>query len=85
MFQWVNPKAWTMALTALTVYAPSQDLWAVLAVAVIFGSVNLPCVSTWTLMGLHLQRLLISRRRLVTFNISMSILLVVSLYPVLLD
>ncbi|PLW70761.1 LysE family translocator [Pseudohalioglobus lutimaris] len=85
LFQWVNPKAWTMALTSLTVYAPSQDLWAVLAVALVFGTINLPCVSTWTLMGLHLQRLLTSRRRLVAFNFTMAVLLVGSLYPVLLD
>ena len=26
LFQWVNPKAWTMALTAITIYAPSHTL-----------------------------------------------------------
>ncbi|MBL1416216.1 MAG: LysE family translocator, partial [Moritella sp.] len=25
MFQWINPKAWTMALTALSIYATSSD------------------------------------------------------------
>ena len=84
LFQWVNPKAWTMALTALTVYAPSQSLWAVMVVAITFGSINLPCVSTWTIMGLHLQRLLTSRKRLTTFNLCMAGLLIASLYPVLL-
>ena len=83
-FQWVNPKAWTMALTALTVYAPSQNFLSVLLVAVVFGGINLPCVSLWTLLGQQLQRLLTSRRRLVVFNVSMAVLLVVSLYPVLL-
>lgn len=84
MFQWVNPKAWTMALTALTVYAPSQSLLAVLSVAAVFGLVNLPCVSSWTLLGQQLQRWLTSRRRLVVFNLTMAVLLVASLYPVLL-
>lgn len=84
LFQWVNPKAWTMALTALTVYAPSQNLLAVLIVAAVFGAINLPCVSSWTLLGQQLQRLLTSRRRLVVFNVSMAVLLVASLYPVLL-
>ena len=84
LFQWVNPKAWTMALTALTVYAPSQSLWSVLLVAAVFGLINLPCVSSWTLLGQQLQRLLTSQRRLVAFNISMAVLLVASLYPVLL-
>jgi threonine/homoserine/homoserine lactone efflux protein len=84
LFQWVNPKAWTMALTALTVYAPSQNFLSVLLVAMVFGGINLPCVSLWTLLGQQLQRLLTSRRRLVVFNVSMAVLLVVSLYPVLL-
>jgi len=84
LFQWVNPKAWTMALTALTVYAPSQNFLSVLLVAVVFGGINLPCVSLWTLLGQQLQRLLTSRRRLVVFNVSMAVLLAVSLYPVLL-
>lgn len=84
LFQWVNPKAWTMALTALTVYAPSQGLGAVLLVAAVFGLVNLPCVGCWTLLGQQLQRLLTSRRRLVIFNVSMAVMLVASLYPVLL-
>ena len=83
LFQWVNPKAWTMALTALTVYAPSQSLGAVLLVAGVFGLINLPCVSAWTLLGQQLQLLLTSRRRLVVFNITMAALLVGSLYPVL--
>ena len=84
LFQWVNPKAWTMALTALTVYAPSQNFGAVLLVAAVFGLINLPCVGCWTLLGQQLQRLLTSRRRLVIFNVSMAVLLVASLYPVLL-
>ncbi|QFU74282.1 LysE family translocator [Halioglobus maricola] len=84
LFQWVNPKAWTMALTSLSVYAPSQDLTAVLLVAVVFGAINLPCISVWTLAGLQLQRLLTSRRRLLAFNLAMALLLVVSLYPVVL-
>lgn len=84
LFQWVNPKAWTMALTALSVYAPSQSLAAVLLVAGIFGAVNLPCISFWTMLGQQTQRLLTSNRRRVAFNITMALLLTGSLYPVLL-
>lgn len=83
LFQWVNPKAWTMALTAVSVYSPSQSLTAVAFVAGVFGAVNLPCISFWTSMGQQLQRLLTNPRRLRMFNISMALLLVGSLYPVL--
>jgi threonine/homoserine/homoserine lactone efflux protein len=83
LFQWVNPKAWTMALTAISVYSPTQGLLAVAFVACIFGIVNLPCVSLWTTLGLSLQRLLTSSARLRTFNVTMAVLLISSLYPVL--
>ena len=82
-FQWVNPKAWAMALTATTAYAPGQTLNAIIIVALVFGAVNLPSVSTWTVLGQQMARILTNPRRLVMFNWTMAILLVASLYPVL--
>jgi threonine/homoserine/homoserine lactone efflux protein len=83
LFQWVNPKAWTMALTAVSVYSPSQSVVAMAFVAAVFGAINLPCISLWTTMGQQLQRILTSPARLRVFNITMAMLLVGSLYPVL--
>ncbi|NOC83622.1 LysE family translocator [Ruegeria sp. HKCCD6428] len=82
-FQWVNPKAWAMALTATTAYTPSQTLHAIALVALVFGAVNLPSVSTWTFLGQQTSRVLTNPRRLVAFNWTMAVLLVASLYPVL--
>lgn len=82
-FQWVNPKAWAMALTAITAYAPTRDLSAVLFVAVIFGAVNLPTVSVWTVLGQQIKRVLTNPMRLRLFNGTMAALLVASLYPVI--
>lgn len=84
LFQWVNPKAWTMALTAISVYTPDQSLTSVLMVAGAFGLVNLPCVSSWTIIGQQMARFLTSAARLRAFNWCMAALLVISLYPVLL-
>lgn len=83
LFQWVNPKAWTMALTAITLYAPDRSLTAVLAVAGVFGLINFPCVSCWTLLGQQMRRLLRRPVLLTGFNWTMAALLVASLYPVL--
>jgi threonine/homoserine/homoserine lactone efflux protein len=83
LFQWVNPKAWTMALTAVSVYSPSQSVVAMAFVAAVFGTINLPCISLWTTLGQQLQRILTSPARLRVFNITMAMLLVSSLYPVL--
>ena len=85
LFQWVNPKAWTMALTAITIYSPSRNVAAVAFVAAVFGIVNLPCISLWTSLGQQLQRVLTSPMRLRIFNITMALLLVGSLYPVLIS
>ncbi|MCB1406332.1 MAG: LysE family translocator [Rhodobacteraceae bacterium] len=82
-FQWVNPKAWTMALTANTLYAPAADLPSVLAVALAFGAVNLPCVSVWAAMGTVLRRILRTPTGLRLFNGAMALLLVATLWPVL--
>lgn len=83
LFQWVNPKAWTMALTATTVYAPTQSLEAIGVVAFVFGLINLPSVSLWAAMGEQLQHFLTSPTKLRAFNYAMSALLLASLYPVL--
>jgi threonine/homoserine/homoserine lactone efflux protein len=82
-FQWVNPKAWTMAVTAVTVYAPDTNLATLLLVATIFGAVNLPAVSSWTLLGQQMARILTNPTRLRLFNWTMAALLIASLYPVL--
>ncbi len=81
LFQWVNPKAWTMALTAITLYAPDRTVFAIAVVAIMFSIVNLPSVSIWTTMGQQVRVLLGNQRRLQIFNWSMAILLVLSLIP----
>ena len=81
-FQWVNPKAVAMALTAVTVYAPEQSFAVIGITALIFCFVNLPSVSLWAVLGQQMQKLLTNARRLRIFNITMASLLVASLYTV---
>lgn len=84
LFQWVNPKAWTMALTAISAYAPRQDGWiGVFVVAAVFGIINLPSTSLWAVMGARMRRFLGDPFRLRAFNIVAALLLVGSLYPML--
>jgi len=82
-FQWVNPKAWAMALTAVAIYAPSKSVAAVLMVSATYITVTLPSVGAWTVLGQGLRRWLDSPQRLRTFNWLMAVLLVASLWPVL--
>jgi threonine/homoserine/homoserine lactone efflux protein len=82
-FQWVNPKAWTMALAAVTVYAPQPVTYKeVIVVAVIFGAINLPCISVWLLLGVKMRRFLTTPARLRGFNWTMAGLLLLSLAPI---
>ncbi len=84
LFQWVNPKAWAMALTAISVYTPpSHPLLSVFLVALVFGLINLPSVGLWVLLGTGLRRLLSNPLHLRIFNYTAAILLVASLYPIL--
>ena len=82
LFQWVNPKAWTMALTAISAYAPKSQGWVgVFIVAGVFGFINLPSTGAWAVMGAKMRRFLGDPVRLKTFNVVAAVLLVASLYP----
>ncbi len=84
-FQWVNPKAWYMAIYAQTNYAPDDlPVWiGAIAVAAIFSITNLPSVTVWAWGGVQLRRWLDQPGRLRVFNMTMALLLVASLYPML--
>lgn len=83
-FQWVNPKAWVMAVTAMATYTDdSQYYFTVMLVGIAFAAVNLPSVSTWAGFGSALREWLSVPARLKWFNITMAVLLVISLWPML--
>ena len=81
-FQWVNPKAWAMALGAVAAYVPAPSVGAYAMVAVVFAGVNLPSVAVWAAAGQGLRRWLDGPGRLRWFNWGMAGLLVASLWPV---
>ncbi len=82
-FQWVNPKAWAMALSATTVYAPGPGAADMAAVAAVFAAVNLPSVAIWAALGQGLRGWLAVPGRLRGFNLGMAGLLLASLWPML--
>ncbi|WP_165673970.1 LysE family translocator [Metapseudomonas otitidis] len=85
-FQWVNPKAWVMAIGAITTYTPQENFVTnALLIAVLFALINCPSVGLWTVAGSLLRHWLSSPRVLRAFNIGMAVLLVASLYPILVD
>ncbi len=83
-FQWINPKAWVMAVTAMATYtSPDAYFRTMLTVGIAFALVNIPSVSTWAAFGQIMRGWLADPVRLKWFNITMAILLAGSLWPML--
>ncbi len=83
LFQWVNPKAWMIAVTVVATRATAGPAWlSALVIALVFLGVTLPIVATWAAAGHALGRHLTGPWfRL--FNVAMAILLVISLLPLI--
>ncbi len=83
-FQWVNPKAWMMAIGGMALYTNTQrPLLSMLIVTFAFAAVNLPSVSVWAAFGTMLRGFLADPVRLKWFNIAMGLLLAATLWPML--
>jgi threonine/homoserine/homoserine lactone efflux protein len=86
-FQWINPKAWLIALGAASEFTrPDAPLVQQLArIGIVFLAVSIPCMLPWVLFGRGARRMLQSPARLRAFNVAMALLLVMSLVPVVLE
>lgn len=85
-FQWVNPKAWVMCMTAMTAYLPTQaSATQVLMLGALFMVLGVPCVGSWAAFGSGMRRFLQDPLKLRIFNNAMALALVASLYPMLMN
>ena len=80
-FQWVNPKAWIMAVSAFAVYSTPgvEPLPQALLFGAIFFVIAFPSCGLWTGFGSAIGRILKSARALRLFNGAMAALLVASI------
>ena len=87
LFQWINPKAWLIALATVATYTTAEgNLYRQVALlALLFFLVSIPCVGAWAALGAGAGRFLMTPRRLRLFNVVMALLLVASLVPLLRD
>ncbi len=83
LFQWVNPKAWALALTMVAAYAPTHTPASVAMVAGVAALTTIPAVVIWPLVGQGIRRFLADDRRRRLFNAAMAACLLASLWPVL--
>ncbi|MDT7524319.1 LysE family translocator [Rhodoferax sp. TBRC 17198] len=83
-FQWINPKAWVMAVTCMSTYlSPNAGAAQVALLAGLFMVMGAPCSAFWVGFGQAMRGLLQDPLRLRIFNITMALALVASLYPML--
>lgn len=77
LFQFLNPKAWVMSLTATAMFFPSDVglFWATVYVVAVAALVNLPCIAVWALFGSSLRNWLSVPARRTVFNAVMALAL----------
>ena len=82
-FQWLNPKAWVIAIGAIAAFTTVGN-FEVQVVIIVFTYLFVGSFSMglWLLMGASLQKILHSQKQLQVFNVVMAILLVLSIVPI---
>ncbi len=84
LFQWVNPKGWMMAMTAVATYTVVGNYYVTLFVIVtVFTIVGFPSSTIWIGFGTALRQFLSDPRYYRAVNITMALALVASLLPMI--
>ena len=81
-FQYVNPKAWVMGVTAVGSFIPAGEpvVASSVLLAVVFSIVNLPSICVWAAGGTVIARFLSDDKRLRIVNWSLGVLLLGTVY-----
>lgn len=80
LFQWANPKAWTLALGAIAAFTPvGRPIASDLAIIIgVFAVMTVASLVMWCLFGVTVARFLTSPRALRVFNLTMAALVALS-------
>jgi threonine/homoserine/homoserine lactone efflux protein len=84
LFQFVNPKAWAMAIGSISSFTLSESyltsgLWIMLC----FASMGFIAISLWTYLGVAIAKILTTQKRKRIFNYIMALLTVATLFFIL--
>lgn len=83
LFQWVNPKAWLLAISTISIFTISSNyIMNAALLSLITCIVCLYCTAAWLVFGGLLQQLLKKEKQLRWFNIAMAISLFASIFLV---
>ncbi len=82
-FQWINPKGWVIAISALTAYSVTDNyMISVIAVALTYLAIGFPSSGAWVVFGSAMRKALHDPRVARPFNLTMAALLVASIVPI---
>jgi threonine/homoserine/homoserine lactone efflux protein len=79
-FQWINPKGWSMAISATALFIdPAKPFVTAMIVVMSFLVLGLASSMTWVAAGQAISGWLTTERRQRFFNITMAVLIVLSI------
>lgn len=81
LFQWINPKSWLVATSAVATYV--QPPATAFAAAAVFVAAALPSGLIWLALGASIHRLLQSPRAVRIFNVALGLSLAASIALIL--
>ncbi|PHS32004.1 MAG: lysine transporter LysE [Sulfurovum sp.] len=83
LFQWVNPKAWVMVITAIGSFITSKEdaFLQVLVIAFTYLCVGFLSTNFWALGGVYLQKFISNEKKVKMFNRVMAVLIILSVVP----
>ena len=85
-FQWVNPKAWALAIYLTATHATGEGALAIaLVAAAVFAVSGLLSSLAWAILGAGIRKVLGRGWRLRAFNLTMALVLVVSTAGMMMD
>ncbi|WP_296252799.1 LysE family translocator [Pseudomonas sp. UBA4194] len=84
-FQWINPKAWALSISASATYIPAENHVLNLCLAgAMLAILSTVCVGVWAVGGVALRQVLTRPNYALAFNVSMSIILILTTMPAIL-
>ena len=86
-FQWINPKAWVMAITSTATFITDHQIAyiQVMIISFIYFFCAFLSSNIWSLGGVILKRFIQNKRFVHIFNMTMAILIVGSILPVVFE
>jgi len=80
IFQFVNPKAWVICITAVSLFFPTQEnfIASLFFLVALSSIVNLPCISCWAIFGTGIRIFLKNKKIKIALEWLMAMLLVLT-------